>query len=1150
MALSTTGIRFDGLSSGIDYQSIIDKLLSLDKKPISALQVRIKTATDQKTAYQDLAARLLVLQGTASLLSKTYTFNRTSVSSSNENVLFGSGDFVGATGSYSFAVRRVAQSHQVASQGFADSDTTPVGAGTLTIELGNGAVDRRTPIEFLRGQAGIDRGKFRITDQSGGSAIVDLSSAVDVQDVLDSINNVSGISVEAFTDGDRLALRDTSGGAGTLSVQNYGTDTTATDLGLVGTLSAASGTVLRGQGLNYVTGTTSLAVLNDGNGVRQKGTVSSDQNDFSITLRDGTVLNVNIPAGATTVQGVLDAVNTALGANGSLALNSDRNGFVLRDFTAGAGVTTLTPLSNSNALVDLGLVGVTAENSATGLQDAANGDTIVGRRVLASLNTILRRTLNGGTNDFHSDGTPAADLAGVRDGSVTLQDRTGASTTLDLSARFNTTAAAPAAPGQNQIDVGSVSGFAIGGRIRVTDGATTEYHTITGIDTGLNRLTLSENISAPGGFAAGAAVYGERETLGSLLDTLNQGAAAAGVQIAASVGAAGNALLVSDQSGASTANLQITDAAGFAATDLGIAQSVAAPTIRGADLDPRYITENTKLATLNAGKGVFAGKFRITDTDGVSFNVDLSQTGDDTIDRAILDINGASAAVGSGIVARVNDTGDGLLLTDTAPGTGLITVTELDGGSTAKDLGLLGSSTVAGPTVLNGSFERTITIGAEDSLSDVSSALNTAGIGVTASIINDGSALNPHRLTILSRTTGSVGRLVIGGSSPLAFQTTAEAQDAVLVYGSGAGSGSPILVRSSKNTIQGVVPGLTLDLRSASASPVTVNVSRDLEGILDQADRLASNYNDVLSKIKDLTKFDPKTLEKGALFGESAVNGIRRELSRLMTTPIEGLASQNLNTLGEVGYKLESDGRLTLDKSKLDGLLATKFDEVVTLFTRERPIVGSTALADLRDGGGINSSSTGTDLKITRRDGVIFEVETSSLTSVDQLLIAINSNPGNTGGLLQASIGADGKHFELKDLTGGAGTLSASSINGSSTATDLGFTAPVSDTVLKGVALSLKNDPGAASRLSDRLKGFTDAPDGVIETRTDGLDKNIEAYNKKITRIGESIERHEERLVREFARLESFLSQSQGLQTALAGQLNNIIQGFQNGLKK
>lgn len=86
----------------------------------------------------------------------------------------------------------------------------------------------------LNGGAGVDPGRIQITDRSGATAEIDLSSATSVQDVINAINRESALSVVASANaaGDGIQLQDTSQGYGPFQVSDLGAGSMAADLGL------------------------------------------------------------------------------------------------------------------------------------------------------------------------------------------------------------------------------------------------------------------------------------------------------------------------------------------------------------------------------------------------------------------------------------------------------------------------------------------------------------------------------------------------------------------------------------------------------------------------------------------------------------------------------------------------------------------------------------------------------------------------------------------------------------------------------------------------------------------------------------------------------------------------------------------------------
>ena len=256
-----------GLISGIDTAALIDQLIELEARPITLIEARNATLTAQQAAFQDLDSRLLAMKLSADKLANVNTFRTTTVSSSNESVLSATSKSSAVPGTYDFVVSELVSTQQVVTKGFADTDLTPVApdGATLTFEFGDGSLTSNTELSQLNGAEGVARGQIRITDRSGTTEIVDLSTATTVNDVLDAINNSTSISVTAAVEGDHFVISDNTGQTtSNLIISDQGTTGTATALGLVN--SVASGT-LTGQNINTISEDSLLSTLNDGNGV-------------------------------------------------------------------------------------------------------------------------------------------------------------------------------------------------------------------------------------------------------------------------------------------------------------------------------------------------------------------------------------------------------------------------------------------------------------------------------------------------------------------------------------------------------------------------------------------------------------------------------------------------------------------------------------------------------------------------------------------------------------------------------------------------------------------------------------------------------------------------------------------------------------------
>ena len=132
-----------GLISGIDTNSLLDELYQLARAPINRLEARKEVLNQQSVAWAALEVRLLNFRTTASRLAAPASFDLYSASATHADWQPGSG-LVSASassgavpGAYLLTVDALAQTHQLASQGYADTTETEVGSGTISIAVGD-----------------------------------------------------------------------------------------------------------------------------------------------------------------------------------------------------------------------------------------------------------------------------------------------------------------------------------------------------------------------------------------------------------------------------------------------------------------------------------------------------------------------------------------------------------------------------------------------------------------------------------------------------------------------------------------------------------------------------------------------------------------------------------------------------------------------------------------------------------------------------------------------------------------------------------------------------------------------------------------------------------------------------------------------------
>jgi flagellar hook-associated protein 2 len=336
----------------------------------------------------------------------------------------------------------------------------------------------------------------------------------------------------------------------------------------------------------------------------------------------------------------------------------------------------------------------------------------------------------------------------------------------------------------------------------------------------------------------------------------------------------------------------------------------------------------------------------------------------------------------SGVKASINSTGDGIMLTDIAGGSTKMTVRNEGSSTTATDLNIAGEADVAGAGKIDGSYEYKISLGGSDTLTTLVTKINALNGKIKASIINDGTGANSYRLNLTSQSTGNAGKLIINsGSLGLNMFELVKAQDAVVSLGDN--STSPIVSSSSTNTFSNLITGLTLNVQSASTSPVTVTVGRNDDAVVEKMNAFIEKFNAVLSTITEATKYDSETKESGALLGNNTVDTIRTNLINMLTKKFADGGS--MKTLGQMGFSLNSDSQLTLDEDKFREAMSTNSSDIEKFFSTAK--TGFAAVVDNM-----------LDYQTRSSDGLI----TSAISSYDDRMGIMNDRIDYLNELLDA----------------------------------------------------------------------------------------------------------------------------------------------------
>lgn len=227
---------------------------------------------------------------------------------------------------------------------------------------------------------------------------------------------------------------------------------------------------------------------------------------------------------------------------------------------------------------------------------------------------------------------------------------------------------------------------------------------------------------------------------------------------------------------------------------------------------------------------------------------------------------------------------------------------------------------------VHGGAPQTISV-TTDTPNGVASAINAAGLGLSAQVVRTDSSATPYRIVVTGQTGGSQDFTLTSSAAGLAFGSTlASAADAQLTV-------NGLSVTRSSNSVNDVIDGVTLQLQALTSGPARVDLSRDTQSAKANITGLVSAYNDFNETLKILgdSGSDVEGLG-GSLAGDSLLRTIRNQVRNLLvgnsSTP-----SGEVSALRDVGISFDRNGKMTLDASKLDTALASKFSDVAQMFS-------------------------------------------------------------------------------------------------------------------------------------------------------------------------------------------------------------------------
>jgi flagellar hook-associated protein 2 len=405
-----------GIGSGLDINGIISQLMAVERRPLAALDQKEAKYQTKLSAYGALKGAMSSFQTAMRDLSTLSKFQAVKTTVADTAILSASASASANPGSYSIEVKQLAQSHKLASAGFANATDT-VGSGTLTIQFGtwNGTT-------FT---ANADKATQSVTIASSQNTLTGIRDAVNAA----KIGVTAAIVNDGTTSGNKLVFTSNdTGAANSLKITVADDDGNNTDnSGLSRLAYDPAGTSGNGKNLTETVAAQNATLKVDGidNISKASNTVTDVVQGVTLTLlktsaaNTPTTLTVARDTGAvqTSVEAFVKAYNDLRKTVTDLtAYNADtKQASALQGDAAARSVLTQVRRTLSTALT--GLSGAYTDLSQVGVSFKSDG-------TLSLDATKLQSALSSNFNDvagvFAAFGKPSDSLIGY----VSATDKT------------------------------------------------------------------------------------------------------------------------------------------------------------------------------------------------------------------------------------------------------------------------------------------------------------------------------------------------------------------------------------------------------------------------------------------------------------------------------------------------------------------------------------------------------------------------------------------------------------------------------------------------------------------------------------------------------------------------------------------------------
>jgi len=139
-------------------------------------------------------------------------------------------------------------------------------------------------------------------------------------------------------------------------------------------------------------------------------------------------------------------------------------------------------------------------------------------------------------------------------------------------------------------------------------------------------------------------------------------------------------------------------------------------------------------------------------------------------------------------------------------------------------------------------------------------------------------------------------------------------------------------VSSASNQLNGVIPGVKLDLMATTSSAVVLSVGRDTSVAQAAITNLVDVYNTFEGVIKGLSGSATATEDEGSLKEDAAVRAIRTKV-RAFLTASSSTPGASKGSMADIGVSLQKDGLFKVNQVTLGSALTNYYADITQMFS-------------------------------------------------------------------------------------------------------------------------------------------------------------------------------------------------------------------------